>query len=153
MFSANYRNIQDIDYPANMIIGTWVDVVAEQYCTDSNPYEKKFYYDIRPNGSAEVRLAAITRKNGGYLFAQAPASWRYLGKNCWKITTSSTDKFKVTESHLIDLTPSSPPDDMIVRYFNGSLYVINGKRVIVKATAENVSQLARRVRSVAPVIY
>ena len=148
MFSANYRNIQDADYPQNKIVGTWVDFIVDAGSINNNAYEKKFYFDIRPNGRAAVRMAAVNRTVDGYLFTEAPTSWQYLGKNCWKITNPSSNSYRVYESHILRMSPSYvPSEELFLRYYNGSLYVINKKRVMVKATADNISQLAHRVRN------
>ena len=155
MFLANSRNIQDIEYPETKIVGTWVHVSIAPVQTDQVAIERKVYLDIYATGRGRVREAVKNKANGGRLSAEAQLKWKYLGNNQWKITLPGSDHYRVTDSYLLRMDPAQNKGagDVLVRYYNGNLYDFQSQRVLVKATVENVSQLANRMRSQTPVLH
>lgn len=153
-FLANARNVTDTNYPSDKILGTWAHISVRPVETAYEAIETKVYFDFRRNGRGTVREAVRNKANGGSLSAEAGFTWAYLGNNRWKFTTPGTAAYRVTDSHLLTMNRSAnkPPSDHIVRYYNGYLYDFGAQRVLVRATAENVSNLANRMRGVTPVL-
>lgn len=154
-FLANARNIQDIEYPKNKIVGTWVHVSIANYRTNNESMEHKHYFEIRPNGRGTTRQVAINKLTGGHLSSQGEFTWGYLGKNKWRISLPGTAEYRTTDSHLMsrDTRTNYPGRDHFVSYYNDELYDFEAKRILVRATAENVAQLAERMRRNTPVFH
>ncbi len=154
VFLKNSGKISDTNYPANKIVGTWAHVWVSPVHTSSSANERKLYLNILPNGNGRVRDVSRNLANGGHLSAEAPLTWRYEGKNWWRITLPALSAYRVTDSYRMSLAPGldKKASDVRVRYFEGNLYDFRTKQVFVPANAQSVSELANRMRRETPII-
>ena len=155
LFLENSRYIKNVDYPKNKIVGTWVLVLINPVQSNTEAIEHKVFIDLRPGGRGTDREVVINKADGGRLSSEAEITWSYQGKNWWKITTPPASQFKTTDSYRIHRTPGGNENykNIFVRYYNDALYDFESKSTLVRATPENVSQIARSKSAATTYLY
>jgi hypothetical protein len=146
MYSQNAARIPNVDFPRDKIAGTWASMGMNAFVTPEIARESKIYYEIRPNGTGTVRQFSLNRPDGHFLTIEAEFTWRYLGKNTWTVRLPASTEYRVISSSQMTMG-SRGPVAVTVRYYNGNIYMPQGKEVWVPADREHVSQLANRLRS------
>ncbi len=148
-FLAHAGDVRNVDYPENKIVGTWAHVSIMPVRTTQIELESKSYLEIRPGGTGRKREVSTNKLTGGYLAAEGNFRWAKTGRNQWRISLPGTAAYRVTDSYLMaqDKSITKPPVDIYLSYHNEELYDFSTKRVLVRATPANVTQLANRMRS------
>lgn len=146
MYSQNAAKIQSVDFPRDKIVGTWASMGMNAFVSPDVAMESKIYYEIRPNGAGTLRQADMNRANGHSISIEAEFTWRYLGKNSWMIRLPASTEYRVIANNQMNMGYRGPIT-FTVRYFNGNIYMPQGKEVWVPADREHVSELANRFRS------
>ncbi|MGV3663173.1 MAG: hypothetical protein ACO1TE_23580 [Prosthecobacter sp.] len=127
--------IQDTDYPANTIVGEWMQVGNGR--VGGFMYEKRVYVRFNADGTgrniSSKLLPPIYNQykdlyNGPKDFSgeetlESSFSWKYLGKNKWEYVFTSPSRF-VTRAPWMTSYPSNELTGAknIVRYHNGKLF-------------------------------
>lgn len=151
MFSKNARMIQDVNYPATKILGTWASFSSSPIPTETQVIENKTYYEIRSGGRGKLRQSSKNLVTSNFIAMEANLRWEYLGENNWNIMLPATSEYRVTDSR--DMTMSSRGSRTLhVRYYQGDLYEMTKHTVLVPANRDSISELANRRRQQAPVL-
>ena len=145
MFLRNAGNIQGINYPSSMIVGTWVSMSVPPLPSDTLMIEDKSYYDIYPGGRGRVRQSSKNLATGNFIAMEADFTWDYQEANCWRIMMPPSSKYKITDSRAMTMG-SMKAREFQVSYYQGDLYEMTTEQIWVIANAENISRLAKRLR-------
>ena len=110
------------------------------------------YFIISSNGHAAIRQSIANKADGGHLCMEANTRWEYMGKNKWKITMPASSDYRITDSK--GLTPNSWNATVeTLRYYNGELYMMPSCQILVRATSENIKEMADRERGRGTLFY
>jgi len=155
-YARGASSIKDMQYPPNRIVGVWANVEAS-FTGDPKRGETKTYYEILPNGRGQIRQFSLYRSTGHFIDLEAAFSWQYLGNNRWRILLPPSTAYRVLRNNGVNMGYVGARD-ATVRYAGEKLYCTASRQGFqigqawVRATAENVSDAAKRARSEAPVI-
>ncbi len=145
MFTQNSGMIQNVNYPASKIVGSWTSFRTSAIPTNTEMREDKIYYDILPNGRGKVRQSSKNLATGHFIAMEAKFKWKYMGENQWNIMLPSSSEYRVTDS--LEMTMGSiGARECLVRYYQGNLYEMKSGEVWVPSNKKNISELTKRRR-------
>ncbi len=151
MFTQNAGMIQDINYPSSKIVGTWASVQVAAIQTDTVKMEDKTYYEFFSNGRGKTRQSSKNRATGSSISMEANFRWKYQGANTWKIMLPASSEYRVIDNQNMAMGNVAAREGQL-RYYQGNLYEMDTRQIWVRATAENIANLAKRHRENDPII-
>ncbi len=139
--------IQNVDYPANKIVGSWMQVGYEPMTPLM--LENRSYHLFRADGTALCTSVYIippifreyrdlyegASDMTGEEILECDATWKYLGKNKWELRPAGVDRVISKPSWLKSVT-SKPAPPCIVRYCNGKLFYLSSHSSAVSISSE-----------------
>jgi hypothetical protein len=141
IYTRNYAAIQDIEYPANKIVGQWGRFGGNSF-TDS-----RVYLLIRPDGSGTDQVWEQNENDVKPIVFELEFTWRYDGKNRW------TAHYPTQAAKLVSLGPGRTSSTRMservskLRFHEGRLYEENCPNTFVPLTDEAVRQQLAHIRS------
>lgn len=144
-FTRTVAAIQDIDYPANKIVGSWFHVDHDPIRTSDRDMEFKQSIEFRSGGRGTHFQHARNLANGREIEVEAPITWSYLGKNRWQVVRPPTSQYRVIKNRGLSIG-SGPGVTLVVRYHSGKLYYLRAGQIWVPHNETEVRRLLARLR-------
>jgi hypothetical protein len=141
------QGIQNVEYPANKIVGRWFYMIYMPIATTTENVEDKHSYDIRPGGRGTHRQFTKNMLNGHYIELEAPITWSYLGNNRWQINHSRAMQYHVVRANSMSISHDRAIPAAIVRFANGKLIEPRGMHIWVPFTPAAVEAQISRMRA------
>lgn len=150
-FVMNAPKIPDVNYPPDTILGTWADMFISPIQGPSTVSEGKIYYEIRPNGKGGVRQFTKNARTGHSISLEADIKWKYFGNNKWEIYLPPSSEYRVTSEDGMEMGKRGAVT-IYASFYDDELYVLPTRHVWVRADAERVADLSRRLRNTRPLV-
>ena len=132
-YTREATQIQDVEYPANTIVGMWLNIGVEKSGSIARELRVYDLYNADGTGvSRTVKLVpAIYNKYkdlfdgvtdfSGELTVESDLTWKYLGKNKWEVVSRNC-RLISQPAWIKDTTLRTSQNKFIVRYHNEKLF-------------------------------